>query len=331
MDETCAFTCAADCMVECLGGHCTAECPEGGCTLDADFQANAEYTCEGGGCMTDCDNSSICGLDCSGGGCAVMCDAKSTCTVTCPEGGDACTLTCASGGRGTCEGNCTLDGCDATCEPDPTIQVEIDPADFSNTIDNPFFPLPVGAEWVYDAPGEIITVTVTDQSKTVMGVDCVVVHDEVRDSETNELIEDTYDWYAQDSEGNVWYMGEETAEYVNGQVASTAGAWEAGVDGAQPGIIMKALPQRGDVYYQEYYACEAEDKGEVVELDVEITVQQVDYTGCVNIRDFTALEPSANEIKTYCPDVGVFKVRTLATEVSLPNITARMAAFTELP
>jgi hypothetical protein len=312
--EVCEYSCAADCMVECLGGHCTAECPEGGCTLDADFQANTEYTCEGGGCMVDCDNSSICGLDCPGGGCQVVCDMDSTCTVTCPEDGDPCTLTCENGGRGVCEGNCTLENCDATCEPDTTYAPEIDPADFSTTIDNPFFPLPVGAEWVYEGPDELVTVTVTDQTKTVaMGVECVVVHDEVRDPETNELIEDTLDWYAQDSEGNVWYMGEETAEYLNGEVATTAGSWEAGVDGALPGIIMQASPEVGDPYYQEYYACEAEDQGQVVEVDVEVTGQPTgDYTGCVNTRDFSALEPSANEIKTYCPDVGVVMVIDVA-------------------
>jgi hypothetical protein len=149
-------------------------------------------------------------------------------------------------------------------------------------------------------------VTVTDQSKTVMGVDVVVVSDQVRGAETNELLEDTLDCYAQDSEGNVWYFGEETAEYLNGEIATTAGSWEAGVDGAQPGFIMKASPEVGDVYYQEYYACEAEDQGEVVAVDVTLTGQPTgDYTGCVSIRDFTPLEPSANEIKTFCPGVGM--------------------------
>jgi hypothetical protein len=312
--EACEYVCAADCTVECLGSHCTAECPEGGCTLDADFQANTEYTCEGGGCTMDCDNTSICGLDCSGGGCEVTCDVDSTCTVTCPDTGDACKVTCENGGRAVCDGNCTLENCDATCEPDPTYQPEIDPEDFSTTIDNPLFPLPVGAEWIYEGPTELITVTVLDQTKTVaMEVECVVVHDEVRDPKTNELLEDTYDWYAQDSEGNVWYMGEDTAEYLNGEVATRAGSWEAGKDGALPGIIMEADPKVDDVYRQEYLACEAEDWGEVVEVDVEVTGQTTgNYTGCVNIRDFTPLEPSANEIKTYCPDVGVVRVIEVA-------------------
>lgn len=314
-DEVCDFVCAEECTVECLGGNCTAECPEGGCELDADFQAKAEYSCSGGGCLADCDNNSTCELDCSGGGCEMECDGESTCSLSCSESGAPCTLTCAAGSRGLCEGdNCTADNCEATCEPDPTIQPEIDPKNFTTEIDNPLLPLPIGAQWIYKGVDEVITVTVTDESKKVMGVDVVVVRDTVTDPDTGELIEDTRDWYAQDSEGNVWYFGEDTAEYEDGAVVSTAGAWEGGVDGAQPGIIMQASPEVGQVYYQEYQACEAEDQGEVVAVDVSLTGQPTgDYDGCVQIRDFTALEPAADEIKTFCPGVGVVLVTEVVT------------------
>jgi hypothetical protein len=152
---------------------------------------------------------------------------------------------------------------------------------------------------------------VTDQQKTVMGVDVVVVHDVVESPE-GDLIEDTYDWYAQDSEGNVWYFGEETAEYVDGVIASTHGSWEGGVDGAVPGIVMEASPAVGDRYRQEYYACEAEDMAEVVEIGVSITVPAGGYTGCIVTRDFTPLESTSNELKTYCPDVGTVAVEDVA-------------------
>ena len=324
-DETCEYTCAADCTVECLGAICTTDCPEGGCTLDADFEANATYSCSGGGCSSDCDNGSSCALDCSGGGCDVTCDVDSTCTVDCSGRGDACTVTCENGGRATCEGACEMVGCDQSCEPDPTYTPMIDPADFSTTIDNPLFPLPVGAVWEYEGPDELITVTVLEETyMTEIGVECVVVHDQVRSPDTGEVLEDTNDWYAQDSEGNVWYMGEDTAEYLNGMVATTAGSWEAGVDGALPGIVMQAMPEEGQIYRQEYYACEAEDMGEVVAVGESVTVPTGTYTDCVRTRDYTPLEPSSNEYKTYCPGIGTVLAQEVSTGERTEELTSVM-------
>jgi len=209
------------------------------------------------------------------------------------------------------------------CELDPSYQPVINPDEFTTLIDNPLFPLPVGAEWVFESEDEIIRITVTDQTYTVaLGVECVVVHDEARAQGSNDLIEDTLDYYAQDAEGNVWYMGEETAEYENGQVVSTAGSWEAGVDGAQPGIIMHATPEIGQPYRQEYYACEAEDMGEVIAVDQDETVPTGSYSGCIRTRDFTPLEPAANEIKTYCPGVGAVLIVEAATGERAEELTS---------
>ncbi len=314
MSDMCNYDCSGACMVECLGARCTAECRDGDCALDADFGATVSYDCAGGGCTVDCDAASHCTLDCPGGGCDLVCDADSRCTVICDGGGDACNVTCASGGLATCAAgsNCNLTGCVA-CDPtpDPTYMPVINPGDFTTVIDNPLFPLPVGAEWVYDAPGEVVTVTVPGDTRTVMGVTVLDVHDEVRTT-TGELIEDTIDFYAQDSAGNVWYFGEITAEYVNGQIANMNGAWEAGVDGALPGIVMQAAPTVGQQYLQEYYVCQAEDEAEVTEVGASETVPAGSYTGCIRTRDFSRLDPLANEMKTYCPNVG----NVLVTEVS---------------
>jgi hypothetical protein len=86
-------------------------------------------------------------------------------------------------------------------------------------------------------------ITVLDETRVVMGVECVVVRDEV--SQDGEPVEITDDWYAHDADGNVRYFGKETAEYENGEVVSTAGSWEAGVEGAQPGIIVPGVPTVG--------------------------------------------------------------------------------------
>jgi hypothetical protein len=206
-----------------------------------------------------------------------------------------------------------LAGCSASAAPpiDPgdggDYQVTVEPADFVTGIDNPWLPFTPGSAWVYESIGEEeverIEVVVLEETRQVMGVAATVVRDTV--TVDGELVEDTFDWYAQDTEGNVWYMGEETAEYENGEVVSTAGAWEAGVDGALPGIIMMADPAVGDAYRQEYYPGEAEDMAEVVRDGASEEVAHGAYDDLVVIEEWTPLEPEVIEEKSYAPGVGV--------------------------
>jgi hypothetical protein len=186
-------------------------------------------------------------------------------------------------------------------------QVAVEPADFVSGIDNPWLPLTPGCTWVYESIGaeevERIEVVVLQETRDVMGVVSTVVRDTV--TVEGELVEDTYDWYAQDAEGNVWYMGEETAEYENGEVISTAGAWEAGVDGALPGIVMQAEPEVGDAYRQEFYPGEAEDMAEVVRVGVAEELAEESFEDLVVIEEWTPLEPDVNEEKSYAAGVGV--------------------------
>lgn len=191
---------------------------------------------------------------------------------------------------------------DDACEVDPTYDPVIDPSRFVARVDNPLFPLPPGACWEYRSGDETIEVTVTDQRKTILGVEVTVVRDVV--TVDGEVIEDTYDWYAQDVDGAVWYFGEDTRSFEDGEV-STEGSWEAGVDGAKPGLIIPADPEVGDQYRQEYYACEAEDMGEIVSLCEDVTVPLGRFTGCLQTLDTTPLEPDVREHKFYCPGVGL--------------------------
>jgi hypothetical protein len=190
---------------------------------------------------------------------------------------------------------------------DSPYRPDIRPQDFVSGIDNPFLPLPPGARFVYEGATEKgrerIEVTVTGETREVMGVACVVVRDTVWAN--GELIEDTFDWYAQDRQGNVWYFGEDTKEYEKGVVASTEGSWEAGVDGAQPGIVMKAVPAAGDSYRQEYYAGHAEDMSEVVALRKHVRVPAGSFAGCLKTIEWTPLEPGVAEYKYYAPKVGL--------------------------
>jgi hypothetical protein len=182
----------------------------------------------------------------------------------------------------------------------------LDPATAADRIDNPYLPLLPGSRWVYDGTSsdgqERIEVTVLDERRPVMGIDAVVVRDTV--SMDGEVIEDTYDWYTQDAEGNVWYLGEETAEYDDGQVVSTEGSWEAGVDGALPGVVMWAQPRPGQAYRQEFYRGEAEDLAEVLTVGERATVAGTTYDDVIVIREWNPLEPDVVEEKSYAPGVG---------------------------
>jgi hypothetical protein len=192
-------------------------------------------------------------------------------------------------------------------DQDQAYSPNIDPANFVTVIDNPYFPLTLGRTWIYEGDGpegfEHIEVNVTDETREIMGVTVTVVRDTV--SINGEVAEDTYDYYAQDKDGNVWYFGEDSKEIANGQVVSTAGSWEAGVDGALPGIIMLADPQVDAEYRQEYYAGEAEDMGKVIETGVSVSLTNVSIENCIKTEDWTPLEPGVMENKTYCPAYGL--------------------------
>ena len=182
------------------------------------------------------------------------------------------------------------------------------PADFTTEIDNPWWPMKPGSRWVYretDSEGarQKVVVTVTNRTKEIAnGVEARVVHDVV--TEDGEFVEVTDDWYAQDSDGNIWYLGEDTTEYENGKPVSKSGSFEAGVDGAEPGIIMPAEPEPGMTYRQEYYEGEAEDEGAIMALDQQAEVPAGHYTPALMTNDTNPLEPKVNEFKFYARGVG---------------------------
>ncbi len=186
--------------------------------------------------------------------------------------------------------------------------VTLDPADFVAVIDNPFLPWPVGARWIYresdpEGNAQKVKVTVTSHAKEILGIRATVVHDVV--SDRGELVENTFDWYAQDRCGNVWYLGERTREYEHGVVVSTAGSWEAGVDGAQPGVVMAADPQVGDAYRQEFLAGEAEDEAATLSLAEQAEVLAGHFDHLILSKEFTQVEPDVLEYKLYASGVGV--------------------------
>jgi hypothetical protein len=185
---------------------------------------------------------------------------------------------------------------------------ELPPPDqFVTGIDNPYLAFAAGKVFRYEGETEdgleTIVVEVTAQTKTILGVVTTVVHDQA--FLDGELIEDTFDWFAQDEDGNVWYFGEDSRQIENGQVVSTEGSWEAGVDGAEPGIIMLADPEVGDRYQQENAEGVAEDRARVVSLDARVRVEFGRFRGVLATLETTPLEPGAREFKFYEPGVGL--------------------------
>ena len=208
--------------------------------------------------------------------------------------------------------------------PTSTAGPAIDPANFVSKIDNPYYPLIPGTTFVYEGVKDGDTqrdmVEVTSETKVVAGVACVVV----RDTATHEggLLEKTDDWYAQDKEGNVWYFGEDTAEYEHGKVTSREGAWETGVNGAVPGIVMLAHPTVPSSYRQEYYQGQAEDMAWVVSLDQKIKTPYRDFDQSMLTIEWTTLEPGVIDRKYYVSGIG------LVAELSAsgPNETAELVS-----
>ena len=224
-------------------------------------------------------------------------------------GGDDSTNTAGGGGSTTTAAAPVIDPGDGG-----NYQPEIDPNNFVDVIDNPYLPFPVGASWTYegteDGETENVKVTVTPERKEIMGISATVVRDTVSTGD-GEVVEDTYDWYAQDRDGNVWYLGEDSTEFENGKAVGTSGSWEAGVDGALPGIVMQAQPEVGQAYRQEYYVGEAEDLAEVDQLDATESVPFGDFDQLVVIKEWNPLEPDVVEEKYFAPGVGlVLEIKT---------------------
>jgi hypothetical protein len=179
--------------------------------------------------------------------------------------------------------------------------VELDPDDFSAQIDNPYWPMRPGSKWVYREGKARVEVTVTAQTKRIIGIDARVVHDVL--TENGKVKEDTFDWYAQDESGNIWYLGEATKEFEDGKI-STEGSWEAGVDGAQPGILLPGKPRAGLSYRQEYYKGQAEDAAEVLDVDARARVPVGSFEQLLLTKEYTPLDPGVVEHKFYAKGIG---------------------------
>ena len=207
--------------------------------------------------------------------------------------------------------------------------VHLHPADFSANIDNPQWPMTVGSRWVYrvvdtsDGSVQRDVIKVTKQTKVIAdGVRARVVSDIV--SEHGKPTEVTKDWYAQDKQGNVWYFGEDTVEYINGH-PNDNGSWEAGVDGAMPGVALPAKPKVGMSYREEYSKGVAEDQSRVLALDEQAQVPAGHFKPVLMTEDFSPIEPQVSELKFYARGSGQ---AVLAVDVSGGSDMEQLVKYT---
>ncbi|MGG5258695.1 hypothetical protein [Phycicoccus avicenniae] len=207
--------------------------------------------------------------------------------------------------------------------PQGSRPVHLDPADFTTRIDNPYWPMRPGTTWRYTetSGGETarVTITVTNRTRVIQGVTARVVHDSVRSG--GELVEDTYDWYAQDKGGSIWYLGEATKTFENGQVVSTEGSWEHGKDGAQAGVAVPARPVPDCGYREEYRAGVAEDQARVLSTREPLRVGTTLYRNVLHTANTTPLHADLLENKFYARGLGPVMEVDLSPEIGTVVLT----------
>lgn len=209
---------------------------------------------------------------------------------------------------------------------DASYKPDVSTSKFTNstTVTNPYHPVAAGKKYIYEGTTPDGTERIEEQrlttTKTILGITCIVVNFKAFLNGT--LIEEAWDWYAQDNDGNLWYFGEAVDNYnSNGSLKDHAGSWEAGVDGAQPGMIMPANPQTGFAYREEYYFNHAEDRAEIIATGQTVTIPYGTYTNCIKTRNWTELEPDLNENKYYAPGIGLVKEVNLTDNSEIKLIT----------
>jgi len=183
------------------------------------------------------------------------------------------------------------------------------PGEFAARVDNPYMPLIPGTTLGYrgkvDGKSATEVVSVTTGTKVILGVRTTVVHDQM--FVKGELVEDTDDWFAQDSAGTVWYFGEDTKELEGGQVVSTEGSWQAGIDNARAGIFMPAAPRVGQVFKQEDANKVAEDCFRIVDLNASVKTPFVSSNDALKTEEFSRLDPGALSNKFYVRGIGLVR------------------------
>jgi hypothetical protein len=200
----------------------------------------------------------------------------------------------------------------------------LNPKDFVRVINNPYYPLPLGRTLIYrgikDGKTQIDRVHITRRTKMLEGIRATTVTDV--STHNGKLLEKTTDWYAQDKQGNVWYLGEATAAFPPGGGVDHSGSWQAGVKDAEPGLVMKANPQVPEAYRQEFLTGQAEDAAWIVERGGSATVPLGTLHHVLTTLEFTRLEPDVVDRKVYAPGIGVIIEQSLHGPIETAEVVS---------
>ena len=181
------------------------------------------------------------------------------------------------------------------------------PSDFVARVDNAYFPLKPGSTWRYrgrDDHGRFADrMHVRHKTKTILGVKTTIVHDVVlRDGKPREV---TNDWYVQDHDGNVWYFGEDTKTLDrHGHLKSREGSFQAGQNGAQPGVLFPGDPKVGQTARQEFFKGHAEDHFKVLDVNARARTPRGVTHHAIRTKEWTPLEPGVIDNKYYARGFG---------------------------
>jgi len=206
-------------------------------------------------------------------------------------------------------------------------------------VTNPYFSLLPGAtaefRAEYVAHGETVveefTRTVLFERRDIAGIDAVVVQDS--SYEDGVLVEDTFDFYAQDTDGNVWYLGEDVTNYLYDKKGNFLGtdsesAWRTGVNGALPGYAMPADLTLGFTYYQEFAPLDAAlDIGTTFATDVTLDTIFGELTGVLQVLETSEAEKKARGFKYYAPGIGLVQEDEGLDKKLRPDFSAFLVSY----
>ena len=214
---------------------------------------------------------------------------------------------------------------------------DVAPANFVGCapVTNPFYPLEPGTTYTYQGESEgvptsnITEVTCSTRVIPIEGggiVTTTIVRDRAFEgSSPAVLVEETFDYFATDCDGNVWYFGEDSTEFPSG---STAGSWLAGVNDADAGFIMLANPQVGNRYFQEFAPKVAVDLAKVISLDGSACVPYQTPDFCSDellvTKETSQLDPAVVENKYYASGIGFIRAEMVKggeEHTELVNVT----------
>lgn len=177
--------------------------------------------------------------------------------------------------------------------------VEFRPENFVKGVSNPYFNLVPGRRWYFEGQSPLGVKIKRDvigsgSTKEIQGVTAQGVWE--REWRDDTLTSETKKWYAQDRNGNVWWLGQDESEIFGGYQKSRGDSWQAGDNNAKAVVLIPGQIEKGSFGV-------ADKRGEILSVGESVKVPRGDLKDCIKTRD---LDPSVNseEHQYYCKETG---------------------------